>query len=248
MNRLREVLGDSADNPHLIETLPRRGYRFIGTIAKPPSSPGVSCESGEITAESPASVQVKDETRGRLSWLKVGAGILAGATCALAVLSLYIKFRTHAEPATLTAVPFTVYPGLEVCPTFSPDGSHIAFAWNGDPEAGSKGFDLYVKVIGSESLLRLTHHPSDFICPAWSPDGTQIAFHRVSRADAGVYVVPALGGPERRLRGAKPYDIEAEVSRSPDGKWTDVPFEISAPLSWSPDGEWIAYVESRFYR
>ena len=41
MNRLREVLGDSADNPHLIETLPRRGYRFIGTIAKPPSSPGV---------------------------------------------------------------------------------------------------------------------------------------------------------------------------------------------------------------
>src|SRR4030088_1980628 len=36
VNRLREVMGDSADNPHLIETLPRRGYRFIGTIDAPP--------------------------------------------------------------------------------------------------------------------------------------------------------------------------------------------------------------------
>jgi DNA-binding winged helix-turn-helix (wHTH) protein len=32
VNRLREALGDSADQPHFIETLPRRGYRFIGTI------------------------------------------------------------------------------------------------------------------------------------------------------------------------------------------------------------------------
>jgi len=35
INRLREVLGDNADNPHYIETLPRRGYRFVGTIAQP---------------------------------------------------------------------------------------------------------------------------------------------------------------------------------------------------------------------
>src|SRR5215469_9799612 len=32
INRLREVLGDSADNPRFIETLPRRGYRFIASI------------------------------------------------------------------------------------------------------------------------------------------------------------------------------------------------------------------------
>ena len=62
-------------------------------------------------------------------------------------------------------------------PTFSPDGSQIAFAWDGNPETGSKGYDLYVKAIGSETLLRLTHHPSEWISPAWSPDGTQIAFH-----------------------------------------------------------------------
>jgi len=32
INRLREVLGDSAESPHFIETIPRRGYRFLGTL------------------------------------------------------------------------------------------------------------------------------------------------------------------------------------------------------------------------
>ena len=35
INRLREALGDSAEGPKYIETLPRRGYRFIGTLATP---------------------------------------------------------------------------------------------------------------------------------------------------------------------------------------------------------------------
>src|SRR6202521_5837771 len=32
INKLREALGDSADSPRFIETLPRRGYRFIGSV------------------------------------------------------------------------------------------------------------------------------------------------------------------------------------------------------------------------
>ena len=65
------------------------------------------------------------------------------------------------EQATLTAVPFTALPGRATSPAFSPDGSRIAFAWNGDPDRGAKGFDLYVKALGSETLLRLTQHPSE---------------------------------------------------------------------------------------
>src|SRR6201985_1257931 len=34
VNRLREALGDSADQPRFIETLPRRGYRFISPIGR----------------------------------------------------------------------------------------------------------------------------------------------------------------------------------------------------------------------
>ncbi len=39
VNRLREVFGDSAESPHFIETVPRRGYRFIGSITPLPSNP-----------------------------------------------------------------------------------------------------------------------------------------------------------------------------------------------------------------
>src|ERR1700758_1015678 len=35
IKRLRETLGDSADNPSFIETVPRRGYRFIATVERP---------------------------------------------------------------------------------------------------------------------------------------------------------------------------------------------------------------------
>ncbi len=82
---------------------------------------------------------------------------------------------------------------------------------------------MYVKVTGSETLLRLTHHPSEWVSPAWSPDGTQIAFHRLAGADTGLYVVPALGGPERKLRS------------------THIPYEIAAQINWSPDGKWISF-------
>ena len=44
VNRLREALGDSAEQPRFVETLPRRGYRFIAPVAKdePNVDPGLS--------------------------------------------------------------------------------------------------------------------------------------------------------------------------------------------------------------
>jgi DNA-binding winged helix-turn-helix (wHTH) protein/tetratricopeptide (TPR) repeat protein len=39
VNQLREALGDSADNPRFIETLPKRGYRFVAPVDSPPATP-----------------------------------------------------------------------------------------------------------------------------------------------------------------------------------------------------------------
>jgi Tol biopolymer transport system component len=139
-----------------------------------------------------------------------------------------IRSFRQAEPTEKKAPvshPFTSLPGEEIAPAFSPEGSRIAFGWNGDPASGGKGFDLFVKAIGSETMLRLTQRPSELLTPAWSPDGTQIAFHRMAGADTGIYVVPALGGPERKLRS------------------TWIPTLAYLPISWSPDGKWIGFTD-----
>jgi Tol biopolymer transport system component/DNA-binding winged helix-turn-helix (wHTH) protein len=207
VKRLRDALDDSADAPRYVDTLPKRGYRFIGKIDASPTP--------------------NEGTNPTGAWRKFAAWTVAGAACVLAAMFVYHRIRPPVDAPTVTPIPFTAYPGLELWPTFSPDGSQIAFAWNGDPGAGLKGFDLYVKVIGSENLLRLTHHPSEALCPAWSPNGTQIAFNRISGADTGLYVVPALGGPERKLRSIRVSDA----------------FGSTAPISWSPDGKSIAFVD-----
>ena len=44
INKIREVLGDSAERPRFVETLPRRGYRFIGELEAAPSTPAGKSE------------------------------------------------------------------------------------------------------------------------------------------------------------------------------------------------------------
>ena len=135
-----------------------------------------------------------------------------------------LKSREHgSEP--LSVVPLTALPGQEISPSFSPDGSQVAFGWDG--ENNGAGFDLYVKVVGTERPLRLTNHPAAWLGVAWSPDGRSIAVHRVSAEGGGIFLVPALGGPERKL------DSIADT------------YHPWAAISWSPDGKELAFVAHR---
>jgi len=218
VNKIREALGDAAENPRFVETLPRKGYRFIGQVRRDMPQPALLRTTALVKGASrwPAMTPA--------TWPRIG-GWIGISVAALLVVGLgWLRWRPHPEPPLPSPIPFTSYPGMEYAPTFSPDGSRIAFAWDGGHgNESSGGLDLYVKAIGSETLLRLTNHPSEWISPAWTPDGTQIAFHRIAGADTGLYVVPALGGPERKLRP------------------THVPYHLAAGLSWSPDGKWLAY-------
>jgi len=71
VNRLREVLGDSAESPRFIETIPRRGYRFIGTVEALQSDPVLS------TVATPKSRRVRWKLVGVTALLVVAAILVA---------------------------------------------------------------------------------------------------------------------------------------------------------------------------
>jgi Tol biopolymer transport system component/RIO-like serine/threonine protein kinase len=158
----------------------------------------------------------------RKRWAVV-VGVLALAVGgALGYRYLQPGIRAPAPP--MKVVPFTSFPGLETGPSFSPDGNQIAFSWNGDKEAN---WDIYVKAINAETVLRLTTGTAPEIAPAWSPDGRYIAFLHHTTGDEGIYLVPAQGGPERKLYSARLEDL-----------WNH------ERLDWSPDGKFLAFSES----
>lgn len=135
----------------------------------------------------------------------------------------FTRSAHNATESTLTAVPFSTYPGFQGTPTFSPDGNQVEFSWDGEKR---DNFDIYVKLIGTGGPpLRLTSNPAYDYGPAWSPDGRFIAFLRdLSREKSAVLVIPALGGPERKI---------GEIFDNPN-------IAVPSPrLAWSPDGKWV---------
>ncbi len=126
----------------------------------------------------------------------------------------------------LTPVPLTSYPGYESYPSFSPDGTQVAFQWC--TEQPSANCDIYIKQIGVEPPSRLTTDPAEDFNPAWSPDGRFIAFLRaLPRARTAVMLIPQRGGPERNL-------AEADVAfDSYHG------LQYGSYLTWTPDSKWL---------
>ena len=181
-------------------------------------------DAGTINA-APARARRRDR---RLVWILTLLAIIAvGGT-----LWFIRRAREAPEPA-LTAVPLTTYPGFEADPSFSPDGNQVAFTWDGEKRDND---DIYVKLIGTGGPpLRLTTDPAPDFSPAWSPDGRFIAFLReLSPEKSAVLLIPALGGPERKL--AAIFTPEGGASTGVAGAPTGVP---SPFLEWSPDGNWV---------
>ncbi len=228
VRRLREALNDSADTPRYVETLPRRGYRFIAPVAVVstglPAAP-TGMAPADAAAAAPAGSVAGPRLRVRGVLLAISAFALLGA-------ALWAGLRPDtAAPTELAArpIPITRFPGLELEPAFSPSGNLVAFAWDGTNE---DNFDIYVQSIDGNSKLQLTTDVSPDHGPAWSPDGQRIAFVRVVAGRRMIMVIPALGGPEHKLFEA----WGAEGDSAHGGAWSSGGWSVRALM----DAGWRA--------
>jgi Tol biopolymer transport system component/DNA-binding winged helix-turn-helix (wHTH) protein len=203
---LRKALGDPAREARYIETVPTRGYRFIAEVRKLPEDAAVFPMPPVLE---PASAPRRLPPR--LIWFAAGAVGLV-----VLVVGLRAARRRAVPAAGPPATPtgarqLTDSLGLDLFPSFSPDGAQIAYC----SDRGNS-FEIFVRQLTAGGReIQITADGQDNLQPAWSPDGREIAY--ASRDRPGIWLVPALGGTPRRLT------------------------EFGSRPAWSPDGTTLAF-------
>jgi eukaryotic-like serine/threonine-protein kinase len=182
-----------------------------------------AAEAGGTTRPTEAAPVTGPKPHGRRIRL---AAVLAIAVLGGAALAYrYLRPGHKLSGLPLRIVPFTSSAGGKGNPAFSPDGNAIAYSWAGEKDDNA---DIYVKLIGAGVPLRLTTDPARDVSPAWSPDGRFIAFLRSSKGGDAYYLVPALGGPERKLADSYRKELGGNsLDWSPDGKFLVVADRVS---------------------
>ncbi len=177
MNRLRQSLGDSAEKPRYIETVPGRGYRFIAALERQPSA------TVPIAAES----VIREEPRGRglRRWWALAAALVG-------LLSFAVWWRFHDPETGLPSgkvIRLTSDAGLSDSPALSPDGKLVAYS---SDRAKDGEIDLYVEQVAGGQPIRLTFDGLGNTKPNFSPDGSRIVFESRRRwrrhlRDSGIW-------------------------------------------------------------
>jgi Tol biopolymer transport system component/DNA-binding winged helix-turn-helix (wHTH) protein len=241
VNRLREALNDSADHPKFIETLPRRGYRFIASVApaggdhNPPLSPA------------PPESSTSERARRTFRWTRplelAAAGLVLGAIA----FGISARFQRPAVPEVVATVRLTrdgarkfslVTDGLRLY--FSGHRSLFEASVDGgdttEIATGLTDFDVYdISQHGSELLVSAGVQGSPTVerpvwtislpsgtphrlgeikarWASWSRDGQHVAF----AASDGLYLAEKDGTGIRKLTGVP--GIPGKLQFSPDGR------------------------------
>ena len=239
VNKLRQAFGDDPDAPQYIETVPRRGYRWLYPVTVQEVQPNVVVlESStapvfdEVSApprltgpDSITSVALKASRRTVLL-RRVGVSLALW----VALLAAIWFLRPQAETPDPKVLPLATYSGLEQTPALAPDGKRVAFAWTGtnpnDP------YRVYVKPVGEEAAQLVAETPpgaSDGD-PVWTPDGRSILFFRRNSDATGIYQVSLGSAAERQLTAISLHGSPVKRGRfaiSPQGNTVVYPSRLT---------------------
>lgn len=208
-------------------------------------------------------------------WSRPMAGVIAGLAvlfvlvAASAARADEIAYTCGNDICTIdpdhpeTHADLTKTENTEFEPTWSPDGSRIAFNGNDNLERLARVYTISTADPEEGALEVIDGAGIGGGEPTWSPDGTKIAFAggKPSTSEVGIYVSPADGTSAPQLIGGFNTE-ERNPAWSPDGSmlafergtstWISAPDESATPHqlasglggkpAWSPDGTRIATV------
>lgn len=234
INKLREALGDSAENPRFIETLARRGYRFLAPVTAVPGGPphisaldtAPQSEPAPISSlgaspRSDAPVPPVVSAR-RQAWQVAALGALILLLMGMAYWAGTVSQPSQTRPTRITQVTFSgrVTPGdplFESFPATATDGARIYFP---QIENGQSVLAEALIADGETSTIPL---PEELAAPSLgdlSPDGSRLLLrnHLATAPEQALWVVSTIVGAARRIPGILAHDA-----------------------TWMPDGQHILY-------
>jgi Tol biopolymer transport system component/DNA-binding winged helix-turn-helix (wHTH) protein len=254
VNKLREALGDHAENPRFVETLAKRGYRFIAPVKT------VETLENPSSVE-PALAQTANTVRAIGSSRWIWTGIALACICIGLVLALVFRAPSR-TPYRVAQVTYSGHllnndPEVESFSNTVSDGTRLYFS---HIDNGSPMLAVALAANGEISHFQL---PSEIGAPligSLAPDGSKLLVHSHLLADPEqpMWIVPTLGGNARRV----PDVLAHDATWMPDGhdlliaKGNDLiilgpdgsgPRKlITTPglafwLRWSPDGRRLRF-------
>ena len=194
---LRKTLGDDPSGSRYIETVPKRGYRFVaGVRLVPAPSDGAPATGTELERENVAASQdARPLWRpGRQRTLRAAMAVLV---ILLAGVASYVGRGQNvstagAGPGASIHRQLT-FTGRELTPAMSPDRTRIAYITNESPERR-----VIVQQISDGQRIAIFHAP-EVGALRWSHDGTQVLFWARGGGTDGVFVTSASGGDARKI-------------------------------------------------
>jgi|SRR5579871_2752226 len=201
VQRLRDALGDSADNPRYVETLARRGYRFIGTVEaedEPPEKMALREETARPATGRLDGVERAKSGPNKFYWL--------AAACLCLLVAAALAWRPYPSPER--TVEFEILAPRDTRATnyyeataISPDGRWIVFRAQAPPAPAI----LWLRPLDSAAARPLagTEGPR---FPFWSPDSRSLAFF----AGEKLKRIDIAGGPPVTL---------CDAPRASGGTW-----------------------------